>query len=208
MIVNIPLIHCYCKSSALTNSTDSPELYESCIVHNVKSLPGRALLFEAYFPRYGANFDKLTIDAFISNPNEINDLLPLHHLQLWDCFSYDIMCIKKSFMEDMKAMCYINGSTFEGVYLFTIDHKDPTGTTLAEYLPEHKSFNIIQLDNGQFAAQPNNRVRFFDLALTDKDAPIPTHWQAPTRHPSVETTTSRFIENENSYFYNVNDKEK
>jgi hypothetical protein len=30
--------------------------------------------------------------------------------------------------------------------------------TWSETSNEHKSFNIIKLDNGQFAAQPNNRI--------------------------------------------------
>ena len=45
---------------------------------------------------------------------------------------------------------------------FTIDnaHRDHSyiDTNFSEHDPEHKSFNVIRLDNGQFAAQPNNRV--------------------------------------------------
>ena len=36
---------------------------------------------------------------------------------------------------------------------------------LSEHDPEHKSFNVIKLDNGQFAAQPNNRIVFTDQSL-------------------------------------------
>lgn len=204
MIANIPLIHCYCKAEYLNNFSDKTLPYEECVIHNVKSLPGRALLFEAYFPKYAANYDKLTIDAFTTKKNT-TEHLTLPDLQLWDCFSYDIEVIKKSYMEDMVAVCYINNNEYTGKYLFTIDHYDASGLSYAEYIPEHKSFNIIQLDNGQFAAQPNNRVRFFDLSLTDKNAKVPTHWKARTHHPSVEIMNKeRIITEKDQYFYNVN----
>ena len=49
-----------------------------------------------------------------------------------------------------------------GYYLFTIDScsSDPNEVDVSwsETPNEHKSFNMIKLDNGQFAAQPNNRV--------------------------------------------------
>ena len=36
----------------------------------------------------------------------------------------------------------------------------------SEIPEEHKSFNILGLDNKHFAAQPNNRCLFFDKSLT------------------------------------------
>lgn len=56
-------------------------------------------------------------------------------------------------------------SEVEGEYLFTIDttHSEPNevDTGWSETPNEHKSFNICKLDNGQFCAQPNNRLRWF-----------------------------------------------
>ena len=56
-----------------------------------------------------------------------------------------------------------------GEYEFTIDtaHPDKSviDTNFSELDPEHKSFNVIALDNGQFAAQPNNRVVWRDNSL-------------------------------------------
>ena len=52
----------------------------------------------------------------------------------------------------------------KGEYLFTIDNahreRNVIDTNFAEHDPEHNQFNIIKLDNGQFAAQPNNRIIF------------------------------------------------
>ena len=34
---------------------------------------------------------------------------------------------------------------------------------------EHKSHNLIELRNGQYALYPNNRLRIFDNSLTPKE---------------------------------------
>jgi hypothetical protein len=38
---------------------------------------------------------------------------------------------------------------------------------------EHKSMNIVELENGQFCAYPNNRLRIFDASLTPAEPKIP-----------------------------------
>jgi len=38
---------------------------------------------------------------------------------------------------------------------------------------EHKSFNLIELYNGQYALYPNNRCRIYDISLTPKDVKTP-----------------------------------
>jgi hypothetical protein len=44
---------------------------------------------------------------------------------------------------------------------------------VSELDQEHKSFNVIKLDNGQFAIQPNNRVLFQDASLIPSDLGVP-----------------------------------
>ena len=39
--------------------------------------------------------------------------------------------------------------------------------------PEHKSHNLIELENGQFALYPNNRMRIYDNSLTPEDPKMP-----------------------------------
>ena len=38
---------------------------------------------------------------------------------------------------------------------------------------EHKSHNLIELDNGQYALYPNNRMRIFDNSLTPVEPKMP-----------------------------------
>jgi hypothetical protein len=53
--------------------------------------------------------------------------------------------------------------------MFTLDTCNPDPRipdfTLSETPDEHKSYNLLKLDNGQFALQPNNRCRFFEPAF-------------------------------------------
>lgn len=136
---------------------------------SVKSIQGKALYFETMLPEYGALFDKLPISAFVwkkdFNPE---DQLPLDILELWDCFDYNITVIQKPLLN----RCEFFGKDkkmHRGQYEFTIDscHSDTSilDTNFSELDAEHKSFNVIRLDNGQFAAQPNNRVIWKDPSL-------------------------------------------
>lgn len=132
----------------------------------VKSIPNRALQFETYIDGFGAIYDKLPLHAFRWRPPQSGDtLFPLDFLQLWDCLSYDISVIEKRALRGCQTFLTMkDGSVMEGEYLFTIDtcHSNPNeaDTGWAETPNEHKSFNICKLTNGQFCAQPNNRLRF------------------------------------------------
>jgi hypothetical protein len=134
---------------------------------SVKSTQYKALYFETLLTDYGALYDKLPLSAFVWKTPHGN--LPLDTLQLWDCFDYHLTVIEKPIL----ARCEFFGkdkNMHGGEYMFTIDNAHPDASVLdvnySEHDPEHKSFNIIKLDNGQFAAQPNNRVIFRDSSLT------------------------------------------
>tara|TARA_B100000900_G_scaffold414104_1_gene439822 strand:- start:22793 stop:23449 length:657 start_codon:yes stop_codon:yes gene_type:complete len=138
--------------------------YESAHWITTKSIPNQALYFESFLHDFGALYDKLPIHAFVWRTDVNHDeLYPLDWLQLWDCFSYNIAVIKKERLRNARCEVMMKDKTLApGYYLFTVDScgSDPgeADVSWAETPNEHKSFNIIKLDNGQFAAQPNNRV--------------------------------------------------
>tara|TARA_Y200000002_G_scaffold378288_1_gene385364 strand:+ start:1391 stop:2032 length:642 start_codon:yes stop_codon:yes gene_type:complete len=134
---------------------------------SVKSTMYKALYFETLLTEYGALYDKLPLSAFVWKTPHGD--LPLDTLQLWDCFDYHLTVIEKPIL----ARCEFFGkdkNMHPGEYMFSIDNAHPDASVLdvnySEHDPEHKSFNIIKLDNGQYAAQPNNRVIFRDSSLT------------------------------------------
>ena len=158
---------------------------------SVKSVEGKALYFETLLTEYGALFYKLPISAFVWKKDfSTEDQLPLDTLQIWDCFDYDITVIKKPMLCD----CEFFGKDkkmHKGEYLFTIDnaHRDRVylNQNLSEHDPEHKSFNVIKMDNGQFAAQPNNRIIFTDQSLVPTKRLMPD-FKVCTQNFTVENT--------------------
>jgi len=157
---------------------------------SVKSVTGKALYFETLLTEYGALYDKLPISAFVWKEDYYpNDLLPLDVLQLWDCFDYYLTVTQKPLLSN----CEFFGKDRKihaGEYAFTIDncHQDHSllDTNFSEHDPEHKSFNIIRLDNGQFAAQPNNRVIWRDSSLIPSELKKPD-FKVCTQNYRVET---------------------
>jgi hypothetical protein len=77
--------------------------------------------------------------------------------------------------------------------MFTLDGAQPDPRipdfTFSQTPEEHKSYNLIRLDNGQFALQPNNRCLFYDNALA----------HAELKRPDFEVCTNK---------YTVEDKSK
>jgi hypothetical protein len=144
---------------------------------SVKSVQHKALYFETLLTDYGALFDKLPLSAFVWKTDYDPDkLLPLDTLQLWDCFDYDLTVIEKPLLN----RCSFFGKDrqmHDGQYCFTIDNCHAQSSTLntnySQDDPEHKSFNIIALDNGQFAAQPNNRIQWRDMSLIPENTKTP-----------------------------------
>jgi len=135
---------------------------------------------KSYLPRYGALYDKLPLHAFVSRTEDLEPekFLPLDTLQIWDCFSYDIAIIQKAFLRNLSCKFYAKDKQmYGGDYMFTVDNASPDlniiDTSYSEWPEDHKSFNFIQLDNGQYAAQPNNRCLFFDAASNPKENSVP-----------------------------------
>jgi hypothetical protein len=179
LIANLPPIQCFVKKEYLYDFQKGHGEFEPCYWVSVKSIKGRALYFESLLTNYGALFDKLPISAFVWR-TDVNkeEQLPLDFLEIWDAFSYNISVLEKSILSGLDCMVFMKDKKFyKGNYLFTIDscHSEPNeiNVSLSETPNEHKSFNIIQLDNGQFTAQPNNRVLFHDQSLTPKGLSTP-----------------------------------
>jgi hypothetical protein len=63
------------------------------------------------------------------------------------------------------------------------------------------------LDNGQFAAQPNNRVLFYDQSLTKSDVNKPD-FKVSTHEFSCEDSSKWSAGDEDEYFYSIKEKTK
>ena len=167
-----------------------------------KSLPGRAFYFETYLPEYGAMFDKLPISAFVSEPKTPTPDLPLNDLQFWNCMDYGVTTIYKQFIGSMDFEIFTRShQTIGGSYVCTLDNyhesADEVDYSTSEVPEEHKSFNLLELNNGQFCLYPNNRMRVYDNSLTPK---VP-------KQPDFKVSTE-YYQVENGYEYRLGDTEE
>lgn len=213
LIANVPAIDCFVRKEFLYAEQDHIGELTPCYLTSVKSIKGRALTFEAFLTDYGALYDKLPIHAFVWKEEiGVENMLPLNYLQVWDSFSYYITVLEKQMLKGLQCAVFMKDKKlYEGEYLFTIDscHSDSNelNCTLSETATEHKSFNIIKLKNGQFAAQPNNRIRWYDQSLVPIETEKPDfHYM--TKIYSVEDSQKWSVGHTNKWAYKSKQEEE
>jgi hypothetical protein len=205
LAANVPPIHGWVRKEFLYDFQKGQGEYEPCIWVTVKSLRSQAFRIEAYLPQYGALYDKLPLHAFVSRTNDLGPFLDLDVLQIWDCFSYDFTVIQKAFLRNLSCKFYAKDKKlYNGNYLFTVDHSSPDlniiDTSYAEWPEDHKSFNFIELDNGQYAAQPNNRCLFYDAASNPANMKFPD-FKVCTKKYVVERNPKWFLGDTTTVMY-------
>jgi len=208
LIHNLPPMNVFVRKEYLYDLEKGHGEYTPGIWVSVKSTMSKALYFETLLTDYGALFDKLPISAFVWKIEGHGDL-PLDVLQLWDCFDYNLTVVEKPLLSN----CEFFGKDKKmhpGEYLFTIDNCHSERSTLdqnfSEHDPEHKSFNILQLDNGQFAAQPNNRIIWRDSSLTPDKLMTPD-FKVCTQNYRVETEPKWSVGHTNEWAYKTKEEE-
>ena len=191
LIANLPTIRCYVRKEFLYNFEKGHGEYEPCFWVSLKSIRGEAFRIESYLPHYAALYDKLPLHAYVWRTDiDIEKLLPLDHLQIWDCLSYDITILNKKLLSGMSCKFFTKSKEWmEGEYMFTVDQSFPDpniiDTTFSEDIEDHKSFNFVKCDNGQFAAQPNNRLLIFEPSSNPAKLKFPD-FKVATKKCSVE----------------------
>ncbi len=190
LLTNLPSTKVYVRKEYLRDLNDGFGEFIEGVWVCAKSIPGRAFYFETYLPEYGALYDKLPISAFVSSPETPDPDLDLPNLQFWNCMDYGVTNICKQFVGSMEwEVRTRHFGSIKGEYLCTLDnyHSDPdvVDYSTSEVPQEHKSFNLIELENGQFALYPNNRCRVYDISLTPQEAKVPD-FKVSTEYYQVE----------------------
>lgn len=206
LVANLPPVQCFIRKEYLYDFEKGFGEYEPCYWVSVKSIKGKALYVESLLTNYGALYDKLPISAYVWKTDIQDEFLPLDFLEIWDAFSYNISVIEKSTLSGLKCQVLMKDKKFyRGEYMFTIDscssEPNELNVSLSETPNEHKSFNIIKLDNGQFAAQPNNRILFFDQSLTPKGITKPD-FKVSTKEFKCEDG-SKWSADSDDFFYEI-----
>lgn len=151
----------------------------------LSSLAGRALGFHVLL-QDGTCFWRLPVSALCHKVGAPH--LVLDHLQLWDCFSYDVAVTLFGHLSERRCRVFLkdgNDKAHPGEYVFTVDWYG-SGPAEAGGDLGHKCAHLIALDNGCYALQPNNRVQFLDPAFV-------TPWK---ERPDYRTNTNTWkVEN-------------
>ena len=178
LITNLPAVKVWVRKEYLCDHKYGHGEFIEGVWVCAKSIPGRAFYFETYLPEYAAMYDKLPIAAFVSRPETPDPDLDLPNLQFWNCMDYNVTTISKQMVASMEWECRTRHfGTIKGEYVCTLDNYhgdiDTIDSSTSEIPDEHKSFNLIALENGQYALYPNNRCRIYDISMTPQDAKIP-----------------------------------
>ena len=206
LITNLPSEEVWVRKEYLTDHQSGWGEFVKGVWVSAKSIPGRAFYFETYLPEYAAMFDKLPISAFLSKPETPNPDMSLPNLQFWNCMDYGVVSIHKQFIGSMDYECYTRDhGPQKGTYICTLDNyhqdSDVIDYATSQNPAEHKSFNLIELINGQYALYPNNRIRIYDNSLTPENPKTPD-FKVSTRYYQVENSYERLaMGNEDEYFW-------
>lgn len=156
--VNVPRIYCLLRKEFLYDGMAHQGEFVKVCVFGAASLHGRALGWHV-LTEHGAVIWRLPLHALCHRDDA--PLRPLDWLQFWDCFSSDIVCTEFERLRDARVRMQLRDRTWlGGQYLFTLDWH---GSADAEEAGDggHKCAHMLALDDGNFAAQPNNRVQWF-----------------------------------------------
>ena len=128
-------------------------------------------------------------------------------MELWNCFSY-YPAITTFDILDGQSGKYLGKDKkwHHGHYLFTVDWAHPESnivdTDHSEIPAEHKCAHIIALYDGNYAAQPNNRIIWSIPSFTVKNN-IPFDWKVQTSEWNVEDSGKWRTEDSDKFFYDI-----
>ena len=211
IIASLPPLKCFVRREFLYNFTKGFGELEPAIWVSIKALRGQVFRIESLLPNYGALYDKLPLHAYVWREDvfsEDSDVdLPIDTLQLWDCMGYRFTVLEKIGLRNLGVKFLGKDKAWHhGRYLFTVDFcadGQDLDTGFTEQAEEHKSFNFIMLENGQFACQPNNRCLWYDQSLIPAEVRFPD-FQAAKTFWTVDGT--RKWSAGDDWFYDIQEK--
>jgi hypothetical protein len=171
-------------------------------------MPGSALLFQVLLDN-GVLRDKLPISAIVHKESAPD--LPFHYLQLWNCFSYAVHIAEVKFISGMRCSVLMKDKKwYDGQYLFSFNWSGESvlgsDFSWAEEPSEHKSGHFVELDNGCYAIQPNNRMRFYEPSFVVKEFPERPDYKVCTHSYNCEHGDKWVTEDSDKYMYDTEQK--
>jgi hypothetical protein len=205
---NIPVTYAQIRREYLYDLKGHYGEVEDCLIFGMASISGHSILFHAIMEN-GAVFYRLPISAFIQRGFDVKKVprMRLDELELWNCFSYYPAVTTYDILSGQSGKFIGKDKNwYHGSYLFTIDWAHPEGnivdTDHSEIPHEHKCAHILALENGNYAAQPNNRLIWNVPSFTVKDE-VPTDWKVQTSDWTCENSRRWRTEDSDKFFYDI-----
>jgi hypothetical protein len=202
---SVPPMKVLVRREFMTDHQTGHGEYETGILISVRSIPGSCALFQVLLEN-GVLRDKLPIHALHHEAHE--HVHPFHHLQLWNCFSANFAIVELQFLSglivDVKMK---SGEWVRGRYLWTMqwgsDVSHGFDLSLAVDPSEHKSGHLIELDCGEYAIQPNNRLRWHEPSHVTKPFPEKPDYKVNTDEWNCEALAKWTTEDSDAWLYEV-----
>lgn len=169
------------------------------VVFGIRSVSPRALGFHVMTER-GAMYSPLPIHALCAREDAAE--MKLSELELWDCFGEDVEVHEFDFLAERRCRIWMpaRDEWLRGSYRFTLDwHSNPWSEEPSEW----KCMHLIELDNGNYALQPNNRILWHDgsvIAKPYEDGERPD-FKVQNVVWSAESEAELPVADEDLYFY-------
>jgi hypothetical protein len=210
--ISIPPLKVWVKKEFLHNHEFGHGEWEMGLLVSARSISGNAMLFQVLLEN-GALRDKLPIHSFVWCTKRWEAQCkeqepPFHYLQLWNCFSANFSAVEIDFLSGLRVDAVLKDKSIaSGMYLWSFQWgPDAThGIDLTQAIDpsEHKSGHFLKLDNGMFAIQPNNRLRFYDPAHVTKPFPDRPDYKVNTDKWNCEAHAKWVTEGSNNWAYDL-----
>ena len=210
--ISIPPLKVWVKKEFLRDHESGHGEWELGVMVSARAIPGNAMLFQVLLEN-GALRDKLPIHSFVWCTKRWEEHCkdnepPFHYLQLWNCFSANFSAVEINYLSGLRVDTVLKDrSVASGRYLWSFqwgsDMTHQVDLTLAVCPTEHKSGHFIMLDNGMFAIQPNNRLRFYEPSHVTKKFPDRPEYKVNTDEWNCEAHSKWMTESTNNWDYDV-----
>lgn len=173
---DVPPFYCYVRNRYLYDLESGHDDVTRCLVFAVDSVEGHAIGFDI-MTDWGGQFARLPISALCHIETATEQ--PLYELELWNNFSYSVEALEYGALRNLTVEVRVGRIWSPGTYMFTLSW---FGSQYAEQPGDggFKRAHIIQLANGNYAAQPNNRIKWYEPSFITKPFP---------EHPDVKTNS-------------------
>jgi len=133
------------------------------VLHALWGRPGQVLLGHVLLET-GAHWSDVPLHHLyhLPRPAHDDDALAPEEVQPWGCMGTDIRVSHMPYLEGLRISVLGSGTLGRCTGL-VVDWLDG----YSRYPEQHKPLHLVALDNGHYAALPNNRLRWADPSFVD-----------------------------------------